>query len=106
MLSPCGANHLQRVLDAVQTVLGAVGGGIAAAPVERDAPDLEPGRQASAANVEVSVHIQRHWGAEQTEDMREEDKEAERGEGNTGGVAGKDEGKGGGGEVKVKRGRG
>lgn len=59
----CGATHLQRVLDAVQAVLGAVGGGIAAPPVEGDAPDLEPGRQASATDVVVSIHVQRHWGA-------------------------------------------
>lgn len=82
-------------------MLRAVGGGIAAPPVEGDAPDPEPGRQASATDVEVSVHVQRHWGAGQTEDIKEGDRgeeEAERGAGNSGVVAvGKDEGKRGGG---------
>lgn len=88
----CSATHLQWELDAVQTVLGAIGGGVAAPPVEGDAPDLEPGWQASAADVEVSVHVQRHWGAERTEDKEEEEAEGGDGEGEGGG--GGSEGKG------------
>lgn len=60
-----GATHLQRVLDAVQAVLRAVGGGVAAPPVEGDTPDLEPGCQATTTDVVVSIHVQRHWGVEQ-----------------------------------------
>lgn len=59
-----GSAHLQRVLDAVQAVLRAVGGGVAAPPVEGDTPDLEPGCQATTTDVVVSIHVQRHWGVE------------------------------------------
>lgn len=42
-------------------MFGALWGGIAAAPVEGDMAHLEPRPQSHSINIELSIHIDRHW---------------------------------------------
>lgn len=55
-----GHAYLQGKLEAVEAVLGAVGGGIASAPMEGDPPHLKCGSQTSATDKEFSIDFYGH----------------------------------------------
>ena len=56
------ASYLQGVPDSSEAVFGALGRGVAAAPVEGAPAHLEPRPQPPSANVKRPVYIDRHCG--------------------------------------------